>query len=584
MDVLHVPRTRLERLIGIGRTVLAVFSLLAIWLDPSEPANHVAATYALLAGYVAYAIVVLAAVVAIDGFSDRAALPTHAIDLSAFTVIIYLTEGATSPFFVFFIFFLLAAALRWQWRGVLWTALVALTLYVGVGVYVQEVLRDPAFELNRFIIRIVYLAVAAVLLGYLSAYEQQLRKELVDLAAWPRHVAPGALIEAALRHAAGIFGTERLMMLWEETEEPWRYRAELAPGAFDCVREPVSSAEPLVAEALQAHDFLCLNPGSPQPTSLYAGADGIERWQGAPLAAGLQARLARTSLLAVRIAGDGFEGRLFVLDRPGATTDDLALGGIVARQISADLQQFYVQERLQQAVVSEERVRFARELHDGVLQTLTGLALQLKAVQHLLHRNPEAAHRRLGDIENVITAEQADLRIFVQQMKPLAISSSDVNAVLISHLQALCERAARQWDLRVELTVEPPARQLSEALAHAAFRIVQEALANAARHGAATHAHVQMAVQGERLRLTVADNGRGLAFCGRYDLADLDARGEGPASLKGRIASLEGELVIESGPSGARLEIALPLKPNLRLVSVAEQQSAASGDEVAQVG
>lgn len=574
---------RSERVIGIGRTVLAAFSLLAIWLDPSEPAKYVAATYALLAGYLAYAVVLLGFVLAIEAFAARAALLTHALDLGAFSIIISFTEGATSPFFAFFIFFLLAAALRWQWRGVLWTALAALALYVGVGVYAQEVLRDPAFELNRFIIRIVYLAVAAVLLGYLSAYEQQLRKELVELAAWPRHVARGSLIETALRHAAGIFGAEQLVMLWEESEEPWRYWAKLTRGAFECVREPVKSAEPLVAEALEAHDFLCLNPGSPRPTTLYAGADGIERWPGAPLAAGVREPLASTSLLAIRLAGDGFQGRLFVLDRPGASTDDLALGGIIGRQISADLEQFYVQEQLQRAALSEERARFARELHDGVLQSLAGLALQLRAVRRLLDTDPAAAHAQLDNLEKQVAAEQADMRFFVQQMKPLAVAGKEINAALVAHLQALGERMQRQWGLRVEPKVEPLARQLSEALAHAAFRIVQEALANAARHGGATVARVRLAIRGEQLRLTVADNGRGFAFRGRHDLAALDAMGQGPVSLKGRIASLEGELVVDSGPSGARLEIVLPLGPTLRLVSASEPRPT-SGDDVAQVG
>jgi signal transduction histidine kinase len=365
-------------------------------------------------------------------------------------------------------------------------------------------------------------------------------------------------------------------MLWEETEEPWRYRAKLTRGAFECVREPVKSAEPVVVPALEAHDFLCLHLRGPRPTTLYAIADGIERWQAAPLAAGFRERLASTSLLAVRLTADGFEGRLFVLDRPGASTDDLALGGIVARQISADLEQFYMQEQLRQAELSEERARFARELHDGVLQSLTGLALQLRAVRRLLDSDPAAARDQLEELENQVAAEQADMRFFVQQMKPLAVAGNEVNAALTAHLRALGERMQRQWGLRIELTVEPLARQLSEALAHASFRIVQEALANAARHGAATGAQVRLATTGEQLHLTVADNGRGFAFRGRYDLAALDAMGQGPASL-------EGELAIESTPSGARLEIALPLGPRLRLISALEPGRAAGGN-VARTG
>lgn len=59
--------------------------------------------------------------------------------------------------------------LRWQWQGVLWTSVAALTIFVCLGIYSGYVLRDPAFELNCFITRSVYLVIA--MLGYLSTYE-----------------------------------------------------------------------------------------------------------------------------------------------------------------------------------------------------------------------------------------------------------------------------------------------------------------------------------------------------------------------------------------------------------------------------
>jgi hypothetical protein len=116
---------------------------------------------------------------------DRLALPAHLIDVPLFGLLIFLTEGATSPFFAFFIFALLAAALRWQARGVVWTGLAVLIVYGGVSLYAAEILDDPGFELNRFLIRLGYLAVVVLLLGYLSVYEQRLRDQRIALAAWP---------------------------------------------------------------------------------------------------------------------------------------------------------------------------------------------------------------------------------------------------------------------------------------------------------------------------------------------------------------------------------------------------------------
>ncbi|HSA82247.1 MAG TPA: histidine kinase [Geminicoccaceae bacterium] len=563
MDPLRARQTRSERLVAVGRLVLAASSLVAIWLDPAEPAKYAHATYALLAGYLVYALLLTAWAALSESFNQYVCLITHLVDLAIFGLLLYLTEGSASPLFVYFVFALLAAALRWGWRGVLWTALAALAIYIGVSLYAERVLLDPAFELNRFIIRCVYLAVVALLLGYLSAYEWQLRRELVELAAWPRHVPQEARLRETLRHAATVLGAERVLMVWDETEEPWRYRATFARGHLECVREPSDGSEPLVAEPLTASDFLCLNADQGEPTVLYLGARGIERWTGVPLAAGWQARLGCRSILALRVEGEGenFAGRLLVPDKPALTTDDLVLAGIVARQVAADLDQFYLQERLHRAAVAEERVRFARELHDGLLQSLTGLALRLRSLRHFLDTDRAAAHAGLAEVESLLAAEQRDLRFLVRQLKPLPLSPSEVNAGLANHLRELAERVERQWGLRVELALEPLARELPEPLAHAAYRILQECLANSARHGRATLARARLGVRDGRLRIEVSDDGSGFPFRGRYDLAALDAMRQGPRSVMQRVTSQEGHLVIDSDESGARLEIELPLQP-----------------------
>jgi signal transduction histidine kinase len=300
------------------------------------------------------------------------------------------------------------------------------------------------------------------------------------------------------------------------------------------------------------------------PAVLHTSPDGLRRWRGRPLVPKLRAQLASRCVLSVRLEGEDFEGRLFFLDKGGMTADDLNLGAIIARQVSADLNQFYAQQRSQRTAVSEERVRFARELHDGVLQFLTGLALQLKVTQRLLGTDPAAADARIADMRDLVAAEQADLRTFVRQMQPLPLSPTDVSGSLVDHLNELARRAERQWDLQVELTVGPLARQLLEPLARGVYRIMQEAFANAARHGQATVVRANLCVSGDRLQITVADDGRGFPLRGRHDLAVLARMDQGPVSLRERVASLGGDLIVDSSDAGARLEIALPLPASAR--------------------
>src|SRR5207244_10212181 len=70
---------------------------------------------------------------------------THAFDLVAFSIFMYFTHGPTSPFFVFLVFALLCAPLRWLWRGTLWTAVAALVVLTGLGLYAAGFLHDPEF-------------------------------------------------------------------------------------------------------------------------------------------------------------------------------------------------------------------------------------------------------------------------------------------------------------------------------------------------------------------------------------------------------------------------------------------------------
>src|SRR5216110_845113 len=158
-DPNYAPRVRAERLIATGRVVLAAFSLLAVWIAPPTPAGHTNATTLLLAAYLGYALML--ALVAWFAYARvlRFGLLTHALDLALFSLFVYLAEGPASPFCTYFVCALVAATLRWQSRGALWTAAMAVLAFNAVGLYAAQVIRDPNFELDRFFTRSAYLVV-----------------------------------------------------------------------------------------------------------------------------------------------------------------------------------------------------------------------------------------------------------------------------------------------------------------------------------------------------------------------------------------------------------------------------------------
>jgi signal transduction histidine kinase len=556
----YAPRLRAEGLIATGRAVLAAFSLVAIWLDRETLATTQAEmTYVLLLGYWVYALAVAWVVWFASVPSARLGLVTHVVDLLVFSVLTYLAKGPTSPLFTYFMFSIVAATLRWQWRGALWTAAAALLTLNGIGVFATAVLQDPEFELNRFVMRSVSLAVMAALLVYLGVYQERWRREMSDLAAWP----PVLHSERELPHpemlasAARILGAPRVLVAWEERDEPSLHLASWSGGEVGSWREAPETFHPVVAEPLAGRSFLSANVRTPVPVVQCRAPDELRAWRGTPIHLGLRSRFAMTTVLCLPLHGERVEGHLFALDKSPMTWDDLLLGEVVAHQVASWMDQALLSQRLRQAAATEERMRLSRDLHDGVLQSLTGTALQLETVQYLWDTEPRAARDRLATIQRLIADQQRDLRLFIRHSK-LAPVPAARDAGLNAGLRRFVQRLEGIWGLRVELQVEGLGHASSEALANDICLIVQEALINTARHAAATA--VRVAVTGEHgeIRIVVTDNGHGFAFEGEYDDATLTSLHLGPVMLTERVRSLGGTLAIHSTTAGARLDIRLP--------------------------
>jgi signal transduction histidine kinase len=235
------------------------------------------------------------------------------------------------------------------------------------------------------------------------------------------------------------------------------------------------------------------------------------------------------------------------------------VGGIVAHQVVADMDQFYLSRRLQEAAVTEERLRLARNLHDGLLQSLTGMSLQMAAVRRLLEGNLHAARDHLLEIQRLIAEEQRDLRFLVRDLRSAPLDASTTDFSLVARLDAVSKQIERQWGLRVELAMKVAESQLPGGLARDIYYIVHEALVNAARHASASAVCAELELYDDQVRITIADNGRGFPFRGHYTLADLMSLQLGPVMLRDRVASLGGSLALDSTATGSRLVICLPL-------------------------
>ncbi|NJL27948.1 MAG: sensor histidine kinase [Thermoanaerobaculia bacterium] len=561
MDALYAPQSRSERLIAAGRVVLAASSLFAVWLDPSEPAKYAHIAYSLLAAYLGYSVLLAVFVWRLaPGGSWR--LASHGFDLLFFLLFIYFTEGPASPFIAYFVFSLVCATVRWQWRGTLWTALVSLTSFFAAGFYFGEILHDPAFDLNRFIIRGVYLAVIAVLLGYLGAHEQRTRHEMAMLAASPSGVpaTQDDLLREQLGYAAGVVGAPRVAMVWAKARGGAHHLASWNQGRLEWHRTGPGELERLLAVLSPEPGMLCPDTRGERPLTLMTSPAGVGRWRPVPLPPEVKAKLEPHSLLAVRLQGESLRGRLLFCDKSLMTADDLLLAEIVAGVVAARFDLFYLTEQLRQTAATEERIRLARDLHDGVLQSMTGFALQLAAVRRLLDEGRPTAARRLEEVQRLIAFEQRDLRFFIAELKPPE-SQENASASLESRLNELARRIEKEWGLDVELDTEALPTPLADGLARDVYHLLREALFNAARHSEARRVRARLARrEPSEITIEVCDDGRGFPFEGRFSEAELARDNRGPKTLRERVASLGGTLELSSGPQGTEIHIVLPLK------------------------
>lgn len=552
-----VPQSRAERLIAAGRFVLAVASFGAIWLDPLEPSRYPTFTYVWLGIYAVYAAATVVRTEAAPAVSRRGQVASHLIDLVFFGVINFVTLGPTSPFFVYFVFSILCAMLRFGRRGTIFTACAAAFVFVATG---ASRIGAAEFELNRFIIRLTYLLVVASMLVYLAAYQERVQHDLQRIARWPRSLRPQQreLVAQLLEEAMSIFGARRSLLVYQHLGEHFAWFADASSDRVECTAEPTEIATMLLENDSGTYVSSAAFQAAPLDFD-----DSVARREKPRSTRGIPEeivkRYAIDDVVSTSFKGDFVRGQLVLLDGRLPLLEELNLARIAGGVIAGRLDHFHATQQLQRGAVAEERVRLARDLHDSVLQSLTGIALQLRTLPRLMAQNPDEGQQRFSEIEQVLVSTQKELRWFIDQLRPGRVSAA-YDQPLDDRLLTLAQRFRDPWALEVSNEVAPVVHLLPIRTRHEIYAIVSEAVANAAKHATAKRVAVAIDVDGEAVRIDIVDDGHGFPFHGRYDLRTLVAEKRGPVTLKERIGSLGGSLVINSSPTGAHLEIRLPLQ------------------------
>jgi two-component system sensor histidine kinase UhpB len=183
----------------------------------------------------------------------------------------------------------------------------------------------------------------------------------------------------------------------------------------------------------------------------------------------------------------------------------------------------------------EERKRLARDLHDEVNQALTAILLRLEA---LSKDAPPSEARELGEVKALANRAMEELLQLARQLRPTALDDHGLVPAIETQVQRFGEQTG--IDARIETTGDPAG--LSDDREIVLYRVVQEALSNAAQHSGASRVWVRLDAVNGSVRLRVADNGQGFSPSAPRGSLGLDGMAE-------RARLVDGELKVESAPN-----------------------------------
>ncbi len=181
----------------------------------------------------------------------------------------------------------------------------------------------------------------------------------------------------------------------------------------------------------------------------------------------------------------------------------------------------------------EERARVARDLHDEVNQSLTGLLLRLEAVREAA---PPELEPELAETKALANQAMRELLSLARQLRPTALDDLGLAAAIAGQVDLLSRSG-----VNADLVEDGNLSDLDSDVQLVIYRVAQEALSNAARHSGAERVGVRLRHAGDGVELEVVDDGRGFAF-------EAAERGLGIAGMRERALLIGAELTIESRP------------------------------------
>lgn len=252
------------------------------------------------------------------------------------------------------------------------------------------------------------------------------------------------------------------------------------------------------------------------------------------------------ALIPLESRGDRL-GVLVIVGSQGGvfSTAQLALFQSIADQLGVAVENARLFARSEQAAVTAERNRLARDLHDAVTQTLFSSSMIADVLPKIWERNPDEGRRRLEELRQLTRGALSEMRTLLVELRPAALADTDLGDLLEHQVNAFIARTRLQVGFERSVSYNPPV-EVKEAF----YRIAQEAFNNIARHAEAAQVRVRLDGEPMKMDLTIQDDGVG------FDAQTLEHEGLGLGIMRERARSIGARLEVVSRPGrGTRLHL-----------------------------
>jgi signal transduction histidine kinase len=213
-------------------------------------------------------------------------------------------------------------------------------------------------------------------------------------------------------------------------------------------------------------------------------------------------------------------------------------------------------EQLRELAIKEERSRLARDLHDSAKQKAFAALAQLGAASGIIDRNPTEAKDHLIEAEDLVHEVLQELIILIQEMYPVSLRERG----LASSVREYVFDWENQCEIEAEVTITNE-RKLPLEIEQSIYRVIQESLANIARHSQAKQVNISITYNSDKIEVQISDNGVG------FDI-NREVTGFGLRSMDERIELINGEFSLESAPgAGTRIKVVAPVEVGVKLRS-----------------